>query len=166
MTEHPYDHQAAHIVVGVDGSPAGIEALRFALGEGVRRGRDVVVVTAWEVNGPYDTSSAADDRHLVREHARQVQTAALEQCGLGAKRLPEVRRRLVEGHAATALIDASAHADLLVVGNGHKGALRRALVGSVSRHCLQHATCPVTMVPETANAGVGVAPLASASARP
>ena len=43
--------------------------------------------------------------------------------------------------------------DLLVVGKGRSGILRRAWSGSVSRHCLALATCPVIAVPRTALAG-------------
>ncbi|MYR85114.1 universal stress protein, partial [Streptomyces sp. SID685] len=37
--------------------------------------------------------------------------------------------------------------DLLVIGTGGRGRLRRALWPSVSRHCLAHATCPVLAIP-------------------
>ncbi|MGW5640037.1 universal stress protein [Streptomyces sp. NPDC003832] len=37
--------------------------------------------------------------------------------------------------------------DVLVIGAGRRGRLRRALGPSVSRHCLAHATCPVLAVP-------------------
>ncbi|WP_320780039.1 universal stress protein, partial [Streptomyces sp. CRN 30] len=37
--------------------------------------------------------------------------------------------------------------DLLVVGAGRRGPLRRALRPSVSRHVLAHAVCPVLAVP-------------------
>jgi nucleotide-binding universal stress UspA family protein len=48
----------------------------------------------------------------------------------------------VEGNAARALLDASAGADLLVVGSRGYGGFVEALLGSVGQHCVHHATCP------------------------
>ena len=38
-------------------------------------------------------------------------------------------------------------ASYLVVGHSHKGALRRALLGSVSDYCVRHSKVPVMVVP-------------------
>jgi nucleotide-binding universal stress UspA family protein len=52
-----------------------------------------------------------------------------------------------EGHPTAVLLDAAQGADLLVLGRrGHGGAVS-ALLGSVSHHCIQHAECPVVVVP-------------------
>ena len=55
--------------------------------------------------------------------------------------------RLVEGHPAGILIEASAQADLLVVGSRGHGGFVGALLGSVSHRCVAHALCPVVVVP-------------------
>jgi nucleotide-binding universal stress UspA family protein len=44
------------------------------------------------------------------------------------------------------LLDASAGAELLVVGSRGHGGFAEALLGSVSQHCVQHASCPVVVV--------------------
>lgn len=49
-------------------------------------------------------------------------------------------------NAVRALLDASAGAELLVVGNRGHGGFVGALLGSVSQHCLHQATCPVVVV--------------------
>jgi nucleotide-binding universal stress UspA family protein len=57
-----------------------------------------------------------------------------------------VRPMVGEGNAAQVLLDASAGADLLVVGSRGHGGFASALLGSVSLHCTHHARYPVVVV--------------------
>ena len=61
----------------------------------------------------------------------------------------DVLTELVEGDAAQALLDRSARADLLVVGARGLGGFAGLLLGSVSQRCVQHAACPVVVVPQS-----------------
>ena len=58
----------------------------------------------------------------------------------------DVVRSVVVGTPASALIAASAAADLLVVGSRGLGGFRGLLLGSVSQQCAYHAGCPVVIV--------------------
>ena len=56
------------------------------------------------------------------------------------------RARAVEGKPARVLLDASGDADLLLVGSRGHGGFTEALLGSVSQHCVHHASCPVVVI--------------------
>jgi nucleotide-binding universal stress UspA family protein len=49
-------------------------------------------------------------------------------------------------HPASALIEASDGADLLVVGSRGLGGFRGLLLGSVGHQCVLHARCPVVII--------------------
>ena len=50
------------------------------------------------------------------------------------------------GQPAPVLLDAANDADLLVVGSHGHGRFSGMLKGSVSTHCVEHASCPVVVV--------------------
>jgi nucleotide-binding universal stress UspA family protein len=57
-----------------------------------------------------------------------------------------VQARVLQGPPALVLEQAAADADLLVVGNRGFGGFAGMVLGSVSEHCIHHATCPVVVV--------------------
>ena len=57
-----------------------------------------------------------------------------------------VTAELVAGMPREVLEEASAGADLLVVGHRGRGGIASACLGSVGLHCVLHATCPVVVV--------------------
>ncbi|WP_439657855.1 universal stress protein [Lentzea sp. HUAS TT2] len=142
---------AGSIVVGVDGSPVSKAALRWAVDEAVRRDSDVAAISVWHrdngvVSGPVPVEVAAQ---LSEEHQKSLGQKALDEAlydigNVGAR----IRPVLVEGDPRHVLVEASADADLLVVGNRGHGAVTETLLGSVSAQCVHHAACPVVVVKE------------------
>jgi nucleotide-binding universal stress UspA family protein len=138
------------IVVGVDGSEGGAAALEYAASEAAFRDARLRVVAAWQMpSAAYgvDFAPPLDPATLNRfpELAQQVADDALA----AAKKLQpslEGEAVAVHGHAADVLLEQSADATLIVVGRRGLGGFRSLLLGSVSHHVVQHATCPVVVV--------------------
>ena len=129
--------EAEHrIVVGVDGSESSKAALRWAVRQGRLTGAEVEAVTAWEFPAVYGYPAPVIAVNLEAEEiaTRVVRDAITEATG-GAETDP-VRYRVAEGNAARVLLDASAGADLLVVGSHGHGGFVEALLGSTGQHCV------------------------------
>jgi nucleotide-binding universal stress UspA family protein len=140
------ERKAPVVVVGVDGSEGGQAALRWAVGQARLMGAELHAITAWEVVAAYGYVPMYVGDVDLEGDARKQQDAALEQVSRLAEGVPVVRK-VVRGHAAEALVEASAGADLLVVGSRGHGTFTGALLGSVGQHCVHHSRCPVVVVP-------------------
>jgi len=136
------------IVVGVDGSDEAGAALAFAVEEARLHRLPLRVVCAWEPSASTyagEVFAATDDGFVAGERrAADVLREVLEQVPHDDVRVEAVT---VEGHAARALLEQAAGADLLVVGTRGRGATTRLLLGSVSGEVAHKARCPVTIVP-------------------
>lgn len=133
------------IVVGTDGSECSGIALRWAVEEGSRRGWPVTAVLAWDyLAQPKVDPDAPFDPHYDEAKAAEFLDAHLGQV-LGDA-ASGVGRKVVNDKAASALLDAGADADLLVVGARGMGGIKGALLGSVSRTVLEHATVPLAVI--------------------
>ncbi len=135
------------IVVGVDDSRGARAALDWALDEARHQGARVEVLHAFEVEVAWiDGTEFARWSQLQRQAAEAALSKVVEDAASPAS--VEVDARVVEGNPVTVLVDASEHADLLVVGSRGRGGLRGLLLGSVSQRCVERAHCPVVVVPE------------------
>lgn len=136
------------VVVGVDGSDGSLVALRTAAEEARRRRVPLEVVVAWHpgVVGSLPVFGVGTPVEEQLAELRQGLDATLSSEGL-ADGDPDVRPRVVNGHAAEALVDASESAALVVVGSRGHGTVAGMLLGSVSQQVLAHARCPVMVVP-------------------
>jgi nucleotide-binding universal stress UspA family protein len=130
------------IVVGVDGSAESIGAARWAAAEAARSGHRVVLLSAWQYPMSWGATIPLPDGYDPAADARALLDPVTD--GLRAEfPLVEINNRIVEGHPAEVLVEASRHAPLLVVASRGHGAFTGMLLGSVSQHCAAYAHSPV-----------------------
>ncbi len=128
------------VVVGVDGSGASMDALRWAVAQASSRGLTLEIVHVRVV------------RKVVSElivGAEAEEEEILEQAVATARALApdlEVHGYLEDPPAAGRLVEASRGAALLVVGSRGLGGFKELMLGSVSQQCVHHAHCPVLVV--------------------
>lgn len=139
------DEPVRLVVVGVDGSPSSYAALRWAARYAEMIGGVVEAVHAWDTPSAVGWTGPAIDPDFDLEQARERFKEALDAV-FPDGRPAGLRERLVEGDPSEVLIRASEDAELLVVGHRGRGGFGRAMLGSVSQRCAQHAACPVVVV--------------------
>ena len=132
------------VVVGVDGSTASDAALLWATDEADVHGVDLLIVHAWDYAYPGIDTLAEQVRDLTRIDAATVLDRATEfareRCGVTVKDV------LVEGRAATALLDAARDGDVLVLGAEGRGAIAAGLLGSTVNNVIEQSAVPVVVV--------------------
>ena len=135
------------VVVAVDATQDAIPVLEFAFRQASLRRLPLRVVHYLVDTHPalVGASSAGGHAGLVQEDRLSLAEAM---AGLG-ERYPDVRSsvRTSPGLPELDIARAASHADLLVVGTHQRGPVGRLLFGSVSTSVLEHATCPVAVVP-------------------
>ncbi|WP_242454681.1 universal stress protein [Bailinhaonella thermotolerans] len=136
------------IVVGVDGSPHSLNALRLAYEEASIRGARLRAVHAWT---RFVAGAPPDIMPLMytEPDAEGEEQRILSESRAGfAEEYPEVElvEHVVQAHPVDALVEASAAADLVIMGSRGRGGFERMLLGSVTHGVLHHARCPVVVV--------------------
>ncbi|MEP1125335.1 MAG: universal stress protein [Ilumatobacter sp.] len=135
-------------VVGCDGSKGAEHALEWCLANARGRATAVHVVQAW-----HHPTLVGAGMMVLPEVDVEPETAHPDPDRLAA-RFGEIGVDLTTqveyGLTADVLLQASADADLLVLGTRGLGGFARLVVGSVSHQCATHARTPVAIVPSSA----------------
>jgi nucleotide-binding universal stress UspA family protein len=138
------DNPGSHVVVGVDGSPASVEALRQGHRLATALGAEVHALACWE-NPQMSDGYAVMGIGGFEEKVEQILAQAVQDA-FGTQRPANLRTRMVNGAPRQTLLDASKDAAMLVVGRRGHGGFGGLLLGSVSSACIAHADCPVLVV--------------------
>jgi nucleotide-binding universal stress UspA family protein len=137
------------IVVGVDGAPRTIAALRWAASEALRRDAEIVAVHAWgTVLRPASYAPVTDcaDPDESARRAADLLAAALRTAFGAAAPVPV--RELVDDRAVVpALLSQARRAELLVVATRAPDGRFDSGPGATTLSCLRQAPCPVVVLP-------------------
>jgi nucleotide-binding universal stress UspA family protein len=127
------------VVAGIDGSARSDAALRWAAAEAASLGLPLVALHAWSYLDQPGEFDADFDESAARAGAAEQVARVLGNA--------EVTVEVVNDLPARSLIERSKAGDLVVVGRRGMGAIREALLGSVSRQLAHHAPHTVVVVP-------------------
>jgi nucleotide-binding universal stress UspA family protein len=139
---------ADRVIVGIDGSAESRAALRWALRYARRTGSRVEAVAAWQFPPPL---LGATDVMLTADDIQAAARRWLDEAAAGAGVHPDGGLQLlaVHGDPFDVLLERAGNAALIVLGNKGRGSIAAAVLGSVAQRCVQHARCPVVLVPAT-----------------
>lgn len=137
----------ARVVVGVDNSLSGLQALRRAVAEARTRDLPLHAVRAWVPGPPNMYPTLHDQRHAEAATASQLVANVFADTMGGLPLDVTVEVVFVPGEPGPVLVNHASHDDLLVLGTGRRGFWRRRFRTSVTRYCLARAACPVLVVP-------------------
>ncbi|GIF02189.1 universal stress protein [Paractinoplanes rishiriensis] len=132
------------VVAGVDDSASARSAAFFAADQALARRAPLRLLRAWKpVTGLWEATP------LVTRQVTSTERQSFDELvAIVRDKYPglEIVADAVVDHPADALAKASATAQLLVVGSRGRGAVRSALLGSVSQHLLRHSACTVVVI--------------------
>jgi nucleotide-binding universal stress UspA family protein len=138
------------IIVGVDGSGHSQLALQWAMKEAAMRHAPLTVLTVHPaivgyfggvVTSPGDLDLTEQTQAAVKVEADRVLAA------LDGPHPESVTVKAVHGFPVEELVNASKDADIVVLGSRGVGGFSRMLMGSTAGQVVQHAYCPVLIVP-------------------
>lgn len=134
------------VIVGIDGSSDSVHALRWAAEYARLFQAPLQALTTFDIPAIFGPSALAgwENPSRLEEGAHSMLADIVrEALGEGA----QVEERVLRGHPAQVLVEASPDAQLLVLGSRGHGGFAGMLLGSVSQHTVTHARCPVVVMP-------------------
>lgn len=141
----------ARVVVGIDGSETSRIALRWALAEARLRSARLAVVHGWHTPSifiPPGYRPELVEMGRMPDAVVEFIDKELDAVGADAETGVEIERRPIQHFAARALIEASADADLVVVGRHGSGGFPHEPMTPKVVQVAHHSECPVAVVPE------------------
>jgi nucleotide-binding universal stress UspA family protein len=147
------DTVSARWIVGIDGSDHARTALRWAAAHAPGRTDEVVALATYHVPVGMTLLMAkrgfdVDRLGMEATAAHDVDVALESIAGRdGEGSGVSLRSKAVDGQPGPTLIEESASARLLIVGQRGAGEDHHTVLGSVSRYCSTHSTTPTVIVP-------------------
>ena len=141
------------VVVGTDGSPSSLVAVRWAAREAIMRHVPLTVVHA-AGSLPVTVSTLAWPAGRIPEEVLEIQENEGRRVVADAIKVvkdvdsdrPEMNSELFFGGAVPTLVDLSKEAKMVVVGCHGRTGRHRRLLGSISTGLIHHAHCPVAVI--------------------
>jgi nucleotide-binding universal stress UspA family protein len=133
------------VVVGVDDSLAGHAAVQFGAAEAVRTGEPLRLISAWRLP---DADQEEFHRENDNRHAAEVRAMLAAEADRVRDEYPtlDVHCRIIRLPPAEALVDASASASVVVMGNSGPVSDGQGLLGSVAHDVLVNLAGPTVVV--------------------
>jgi nucleotide-binding universal stress UspA family protein len=147
--EHRMPSNPDEVVVGLDDSPSGIAALIWAATWARNTGGRLraVHVLGWPTGYVPKEYPAPAERYLTPREVDQAYRVSIAQLFDRVDPEPGWQFAFAQGNPGRVLVQQSGNAALLVFGTQEMVGLGRMLMGSVSHHSLNHASCAVVALP-------------------
>jgi len=137
------------VVVGVDGSPESVAALKWAAKYAAATGALTRAVISWHFPAAAGPAPVGVAPKPISDEAKSHMQDTLDKVMTevyGTATPDNVQPLVAYGHPSQALMSEAEDADLLVVGHRGHGSFTGMLIGSVSMHAVSHSPCPVVVV--------------------
>lgn len=139
--------RTGHVVIGIDDTLSGLQALRWAVAEARARSRPLKAVRVWQPgpSGLYPTLQ--DQREEEASAAAQLVRRMFAETMGGLPPDMHVETVAVPDAVGPALVRLAGEDDLLVIGTGRRRFWWRRRLSRTARYCVSRANCPVLVVP-------------------
>ena len=146
MPRNMQERTQSTIVVGIDGTEDGLRAVDYAAVEARTTGSHLLLVHVIALPPGHMTISPRSEDTLFQAGERVLRSARAraERAGIPTT---DVRVQVMPGPVTLALINASKHSSLMVLGRRGLSGLDRLFAGSTSTSVGARAECPVVVVP-------------------
>ncbi|MFT3715908.1 MAG: universal stress protein [Gordonia sp. (in: high G+C Gram-positive bacteria)] len=145
------------ILVGVDGSPAALNAVRWAAGAAQLEGADLKIVAAYTTTTSDYAPGLVIPQDVIDAIRGEVSKNVQDAAAAAREVAPDIKIEgsIAEGDAARVMIDFSEDASAVVLGSRGLGGVKGLFLGSVSTSTAAHAKSRVVIVPPDASINEG-----------